>query len=105
MINRRKTEGEEEGREYWCKILIGEVEVVEMGGGVTKEEVKTKAAEAAVRILKERESKYATGIEDVVVDEMDVEGANGVMVMDIDTVMECNHLRYDSRRFGAGVHG
>jgi dsRNA-specific ribonuclease len=78
VIDRRKTEGEEEGREYWCKILIGEVEVVEMGGGVTKEEVKTKAAEAAVRLLKERKGKDATGIEDVVVDEMGVEGGNGV---------------------------
>jgi hypothetical protein len=40
------------GKEYVCEVFVGDVLVVEMGGGVNKEEVKTKAAEAALQILK-----------------------------------------------------
>ncbi|KAG0646281.1 ATP-dependent helicase DCL-2 [Hyphodiscus hymeniophilus] len=62
VIGRRKVgtpaEGEEreerEERGYWCKVFVGEEEIVEMGGGVSKEEVKTKAAERAVAVLKAR---------------------------------------------------
>ena len=89
VIDRReKKEDGEVGKEYWCKILVGEVVVVEMGGGVTKEEVKTKAAEAAVRLLRERKEKHATGAEDVVADDMDVQYGKGDEGMGIDTAME-----------------
>jgi hypothetical protein len=46
----------DEGPEFLCKIEIGEGErrrgVVSVGGGVGKDEIMTKAAEEAVRILK-----------------------------------------------------
>jgi dsRNA-specific ribonuclease len=89
VIERRKNDdGEDESRGYWCKILIGRVEIVEVGGGVSKEEVKTKAAEAAVRLLNERKGEGAGGTEGIVVDGMDVEDADGEEDMDIDAVME-----------------
>lgn len=43
-----------EGRVFLCTVFVGDVEVVEVGGGVSQEEVKTKAAEMAVEILKIR---------------------------------------------------
>jgi dsRNA-specific ribonuclease len=43
-----------EGRVFLCTVFVGDVEVVEVGGGVSQEEVKTKAAEMAVEILKTR---------------------------------------------------
>lgn len=39
-------------REYLCKVVIGEECVAEVGGGVSREEVKTRAAEEAVRLMK-----------------------------------------------------
>jgi dsRNA-specific ribonuclease len=89
VIEKRKNDdGEEEGSEYWCKVLIGDMEIVEVGGGVCKEEVKTKAAEAAVKLLKEKKVEEDAGsIEAVVVDCMDVEG-NEEKSMDIDMMME-----------------
>ena len=53
VVSLRKGNEMGEGREYVCEIFVGEVLVVEMGAGVNKEEVKTKAAEAALRIWKE----------------------------------------------------
>ncbi|WDK09707.1 RNase3 domain-containing protein [Colletotrichum graminicola] len=41
-----------EEKEYLCRVLVGTRCVVEVDGGVTREEVKVKAAEAAVNILK-----------------------------------------------------
>ncbi|KAK1983184.1 RNase3 domain-containing protein [Colletotrichum cereale] len=39
-------------KEYLCRVLVGTRCVVEVDGGVTRDEVKVKAAEAAVNILK-----------------------------------------------------
>jgi hypothetical protein len=54
VVSFRKGNEMGEGREYVCEVFVGDVLVVEMAGGVNKEEVKTKAAEAAVRVLKEK---------------------------------------------------
>lgn len=87
VIERRKVEvADGEGREYWCKVFVGEEEVVEMGGGVSKEEVKTKAAELAVRILKGRKSDGA--VDAGMSDGMDVDGVNDEKGVDINIVME-----------------
>jgi len=58
----------DEGPEFLCKIEIGEGErrreVVNVGGGVGREEIMTKAAEEAVRTLKapkEEENKTKMG--------------------------------------------
>jgi dsRNA-specific ribonuclease len=40
------------GNEYKCTIFVGEREIVSVSGGLSKEEVKTKAAELAVAIMK-----------------------------------------------------
>jgi len=45
------------GKEYVCTVFVGEEEVVRLGGGVSREEIKTRAAERAVAILKEREQR------------------------------------------------
>lgn len=50
-------------REYFCKVFVGKREVVEVRGGVNKEEVKTKGATEALRILREEKRR---GAEDVV---------------------------------------
>ncbi|KAL8710357.1 MAG: hypothetical protein Q9220_005127 [cf. Caloplaca sp. 1 TL-2023] len=44
-----RTEGEEKG--LGCVVMVGEREVARVGDGVTVEEVKTRAAEEAVRVL------------------------------------------------------
>lgn len=55
VIRDRKAEGDEAvGVEYLCTILIGDTEIVSVEGGVSRDEVRTKAAEEAVRILKLR---------------------------------------------------
>ncbi|KAL7785817.1 hypothetical protein V8C37DRAFT_393414 [Trichoderma ceciliae] len=57
-------------KEFFCKVLIGEREVVEVRGGVNKEEVKTKAATEALKILAEEKNKYAAAADaDVVMGE------------------------------------
>lgn len=62
-------------RKYWCKIFIGETEIVEVRDGVSKEEIKTKAAEIAVRILKARKhgSEQRSAEIDVADAKLDVE--------------------------------
>ncbi|KAF7927096.1 hypothetical protein BELL_0782g00030 [Botrytis elliptica] len=40
--------------EYRCTVFVGGEEIVEVGGGVRKEEIQARAAEEAVRILKAR---------------------------------------------------
>jgi dsRNA-specific ribonuclease len=89
VIERRKVEGSEEGerKEYWCKVSVGEEEVVEIGGGVSKEEVKTKAAELAIRILKSRKTEGTGGVESTAVDIVNGQGIR-VEGVDLDTVME-----------------
>ncbi|KAL7809098.1 P-loop containing nucleoside triphosphate hydrolase protein [Trichoderma gracile] len=46
-------------REFFCKVLVGEREVVVVRGGVSKEEVKTKGATEALRILREEKRRGA----------------------------------------------
>ncbi|KAL6855709.1 P-loop containing nucleoside triphosphate hydrolase protein [Trichoderma novae-zelandiae] len=41
-------------KEYFCKVLVGKAEVVAVRGGINKEEVKTKGATEALRILRGR---------------------------------------------------
>lgn len=67
-------------REYLCKVLVGDREVVEVGGG-SKEEVKIKAAAMAVDILKARK---LGGTDTIIVDDMVTEGPG----TDIDTAMD-----------------
>jgi dsRNA-specific ribonuclease len=57
-------EEEEEMKErgYVCTVFVGERDVVRVDGGVSKEEVKTKAAERAIAILKmEKETRVDKG--------------------------------------------
>jgi dsRNA-specific ribonuclease len=49
-----RSEEVKDGREYLCTVLVGDVQVVEVSGGVSSEEVTTKAAETAVKILEAR---------------------------------------------------
>lgn len=51
-VDARETENG--GREFFCKVFIEDECVADVSGGVTKEEVKTHAAEVAVRALKGR---------------------------------------------------
>jgi hypothetical protein len=79
IVSFRKGNEMGEGREYVCGVFVGDVLVVEMTGGVNKEEVKTKAAEAAVRILKEKgmglKGNVKMGKSAAVVEEETVDGA------------------------------
>jgi dsRNA-specific ribonuclease/ERCC4-related helicase len=73
VVEKRMVEGSEqgEGSVFWCKIFVGEREVVEMGGGISSEEVKTKAAERAVQILNTRKLERTVGTEMAGVDSME----------------------------------
>lgn len=51
-----------EKRAYTCEVFVGEKNIVSVDDGSGKEEVKTKAAEAAVKILKEHGASGAGGI-------------------------------------------
>ncbi|EHK47075.1 hypothetical protein TRIATDRAFT_291296 [Trichoderma atroviride IMI 206040] len=44
-------------KEFFCKVVIGERVVVEVRGGINKEEIKTKAATEALRILQEEKRR------------------------------------------------
>lgn len=44
--------GEDESRWYWCKVAVGGVLKAEVNDGVSREEVKTKAAELAIKAMK-----------------------------------------------------
>ncbi|KAI1418258.1 hypothetical protein F5Y13DRAFT_150976 [Hypoxylon sp. FL1857] len=48
---------EDGSRELFCKILVADEVIVELGGGVSPEEIQTKAAWEAYKILKSRESE------------------------------------------------
>lgn len=52
-------EGSGGEREYTCELYVGQRKVTSMGGGVTREEVKTKAATEAVRIYVEEKAAAA----------------------------------------------
>ncbi|KZL77586.1 Dicer-like protein 2 (RNase3 domain-containing protein) [Colletotrichum tofieldiae] len=65
VLDVRQTDGGE--KEYLCKVLVGTRCVVEVGGGITRDEVKVKAAEAAVNILKAE--KMAENIQGMAVQE------------------------------------
>ena len=79
---RKNTSLEGETREYLCKVYVGDEEVVEVDGGVSKEEVKTKAAEIAVRVLKARKEESGCSEKATDVDGMDEDQK------DVDTVMD-----------------
>jgi dsRNA-specific ribonuclease len=50
--------GEMDGtKEYLCSVFVGDVHVTEVDGGVSSEEVKTKVAERAVKVLKSRKER------------------------------------------------
>ncbi|KAF7874021.1 hypothetical protein EAF04_002693 [Stromatinia cepivora] len=51
----------ERGIEYLCKVFVGGREVVEVGGGVRKEEIQARAAEMAMEILRRRGSGKGNG--------------------------------------------
>jgi dsRNA-specific ribonuclease len=76
---------ETEGREYLCKVYVGDLGVVEVNGGVSREEVKTRAAEVAVRILKTRKENGDCNKNTVYIDGMG-EGEEQDTV--IDTVID-----------------
>ncbi|KAM0261033.1 hypothetical protein ACHAQJ_002472 [Trichoderma viride] len=59
-------------REFFCKVLVGKREVVEVRGGINREEVKTKAATEALRILAEEKKKKDAEAEAEVEAEVDV---------------------------------
>ncbi|KAI9644163.1 Dicer-like protein 2 [Ciborinia camelliae] len=48
------------GIEYICKVFVGGEEIVEVEGGVKKEEIQARAAEKAIEILKGREDRAET---------------------------------------------
>lgn len=54
MISNRPRNAEEiqEGVEYLCKVFVDEEEIVNVDGGLSREEVKTRAADRAVKILR-----------------------------------------------------
>jgi dsRNA-specific ribonuclease len=60
-------------KEFFCKVVIGERVVVEVRGGINKEEIKTKAATEAVRILekRQRDAEAEAEADDVVMGEGD----------------------------------
>ena len=52
LTSRKNGRDVEGGVEYLCTVFVGDREIVRVDGGVSKVEVKTKAAECAVRVLK-----------------------------------------------------
>ncbi|GKT49994.1 dicer-like protein 2 [Colletotrichum spaethianum] len=62
-------------KEYLCKVLVGTRCVVEVDGGITRDEVKVKAAEAAVNILKAE--KMAERIKGMAIQENNDDAAVG----------------------------
>jgi dsRNA-specific ribonuclease len=60
----------DEGREYLCTVFVGDVQVVEVSGSVSPEEVKTKAAEAGVKILEaKKEGSYEMTVDKTATEE------------------------------------
>jgi dsRNA-specific ribonuclease len=55
------TEKETLKAQYWCRLFVADEEIVYINDGVGKEEVKTRAAERAVRILTERKEGASNG--------------------------------------------
>ena len=77
VISSRSMEMEDE-REYLCTVFVGDVQVVEVDGGVSPESVKTEAAEAAVKILEAKK----IGNRKINVDETQVETTEDVEMKD-----------------------
>jgi dsRNA-specific ribonuclease len=50
-------------KEYICEVFVGDRSVVVVRGGVDKKEIKTKAADAAVKILKEQSLMKGIGLD------------------------------------------
>ncbi|KAK0758142.1 hypothetical protein N5P37_009443 [Trichoderma harzianum] len=59
-LDMRESEQNAAEKEFFCKVLVGKREVVAVRGGINKEEVKTKAATEAMKIL-EREKRNGEG--------------------------------------------
>jgi hypothetical protein len=51
-----------EKRAYTCEVFVGKKKIVSVNDGSAREEAKTKAAEAAVKILKENGASGTDGI-------------------------------------------
>jgi hypothetical protein len=49
----------EECREYLCAVFVGEAQVVEVDGGVSLEEIKTKAAEVGPDTMSQGPSEHS----------------------------------------------
>ncbi|KAK3683654.1 hypothetical protein B0T22DRAFT_255922 [Podospora appendiculata] len=47
-------------KEWWCRVMVGERSVVEVVGGVSREEARVRAAMEACRILKEEKASAVT---------------------------------------------
>ncbi|KAE9375393.1 P-loop containing nucleoside triphosphate hydrolase protein [Stipitochalara longipes BDJ] len=54
-----------ESEEYLCAVFVGDAHIVEVRGGISSEEVKTKAAEMAVKTIKARKSDFEMNIDKV----------------------------------------
>ena len=54
----RKGKGDQ--KEYTCKVLVGEEEIVDLDGGVGKSEVQVRAAERAIEVLQSRQKTSCT---------------------------------------------
>ncbi|KAL6790478.1 P-loop containing nucleoside triphosphate hydrolase protein [Trichoderma sp. SZMC 28013] len=61
-LDMRESEQNAAEKEFFCKVLVGKREVVAVRGGINKEEVKTKAATEAMKIL-EREKRNGEDVE------------------------------------------
>jgi dsRNA-specific ribonuclease len=60
-----KIGGIDASREYLCTVFVGDTRVIEVDGGVSPEEVKTKAAEMAVKSMKARKSDFGMNMDKV----------------------------------------
>lgn len=80
-------------RAFTCQVFVGEEEIVKVYGGLSKEEVKTKAADAAVRLLKERLTVDGNKPQTVECDGLNV---MDVDVMDVDIEVGESRTRDDT---------
>jgi len=57
--------GRDASTEYLCTVFVGDTRIIEIDGGVSSEEVKTKAAEMAGKSMKARKSDFGMNIDKV----------------------------------------
>ncbi len=57
--------GVDASREYFCTVFVGDTQIIEVDGGVSSEEVKTKAAEMTVKSMKARNSDFGVNVDKV----------------------------------------